>query len=57
MAVIQKKKMGINVCCQVSGLVPVATIQISCRHDTKINSENKRKGENLSYVMYMHIQS
>ena len=57
MAVIQKKKMGINICWQVSGPVPVAAIQIPCQHDMEMNSENKMKGENLSCVMYMHIRS
>ena len=52
-----KEKMGINVCCQVSGPVPVTAIQVPCQHNMEMNSENKMKGENLSYVMYMHIWS
>ena len=47
----------INVCCQVSGPVPVTAIQVPCQHNMKMNSENKMKGENLFYVMYMHIWS
>ena len=45
MAVIQKKKMGIIICWQVSGLAPVVAIQIPCHHDVEMKGgkQDERK--------------
>ena len=46
MAVIQKKKMGIIICWQVFGSVPVVAIHIPSQHDMEMKGEKQDEGRN-----------
>ena len=56
MAVIQKKKMGIIICWQVSESVPVVAIQVPCQHDMEMKGEKQDERRNL-LLIYMRIHS
>ena len=50
-----KNKMGIIICWQVSGSVPVVAIQIPCQHDVEMKGEKQDERRKLLLCdIYVH---